>query len=212
MSIVWILPLLLAASGSPPPPGLYEVSSRTMVDHGELQVELSQDGATGSDTMTEADSGVVAHSEGEGPVRTCIQSGVAPDLPFAGASSMRTSVHYTRLDDTHWQADITVAMPAPGTVPASSMAPLLASARARATPAERAKIDALAAQLPAMQRQQDRVLAQTRAQLLEQLKTAEPEDAAAIRQTLAMLDGAPGTERTQHATQVYRRIGDHCGP
>lgn len=213
MPTLMSLPFLLAlatSSGSPPPPGLYEVSTRTVFENGEASAELSQDGRTGTDTMRTS-AGGVTHAQGSGPVRACVGNGPSP-AQLAGLASLPTTIRYTRLDADRWQADLEVVMPAPGSVPVSSIAPMLAAARAHATPAERAKIDAMSAQLPQMQKQQDAAKAELRAQMLAELPTADADEAQAIRATLASLDGGPGTGRTQRATQVYHRIGDHCSP
>jgi len=207
------VPMFLAAamaSGSPPPPGYYEVSTQTPFENGDVRVELSQDGATGSDTMRQAGRGVIAHAEGSGPVTACVGNG-PPPAQLAGLPSLPTRIRYTRLDATRWQVDYEVTLAAPGATPVRSMSPLLAAARAHAaTPEERRKIDELAASLPEMQRQQSAAMAQTRARMAEELKTASPEEAAQIRAAMAAFDGAPSSQRTQRGTQIYRRIGDHC--
>jgi hypothetical protein len=213
-----------------PPDGLYRVDIVNTSDTGSTSSTQAVDGASGDLSVRSIDK-VSGHTasrayRGERPNTQCIQHGRLPDVPpdacvaFAegtdridarcSALSMKQSWRNTGADTWEITTEVLQDMAGPGNSPAAARA-ALEMAAANGTPAQRAEALAQLKTLPELQRKHADAMAQVRAAMEEQLRTASPEEAADIRRAQAALGGGtPSTQVRNRFVQRYTRIADRC--
>ena len=208
-----------------PPPGLYEIDSRTTQTSRAGPMVLTTvteiDGRTGDQTVTTTRAPddmppQVTRAKGSGPVRHCVGA-TGPTVAghcktvATGESALAATcpgisqrIGWRRLDAGQWEWREEVAMATPPSgggwgVPAGLGLP----------PAEAARAQAMIRELSAAASVE---VAAWREQARREAASGDPERAADARAALAALEGASGAGEAPSVVtlQRYRRVADRC--
>ncbi len=229
----------LASAQGYPPPGNYRIDSDSVTTMGTGSASARQtshiDGATGTVVTSVQTPGQPPQSnttQTNAPVTWCVKpasAAAAPrNSPFAcqvsnarstsesssfnaACRSVAMENSFRRLDPKTWEHTMTFQVSRDAD-PMRSAREAFARAAPHMSPADRAQAEKEMAQMPT-QADMDKVKAEARAELEEQIRTGSPEEAETARRVLREMQQATapgGVVQTTHVTERWTLIGQGC--